>query len=541
MVLASVFFIGFNLESPLIARAETEVFGVISENTTWSIEGSPYIIKSNVSVNNMLTIKPGVVVKFDYGKQLNIDGGGILSAEGTSNSYIIFTSLADDKYSGDTNKNSTATAPQPGDWDCIKLTNGGKGILKYCVILYGGSGVTGNVFFYEDGGSDIQFCTIAYSKNMGVYIYGKSTPGLGDAKSGGGRNDFFANGTYALVNKSSNDIKAENNWWGSSAEIGVKNVIYDYSENSTYGKVDYAPWDTSQHLDMVSPVVGSVDLGSGCMISIEITDDKAVNLAATTVKVVNSDTGEDITSILKRTYLNDTTAEGTIAIGPLLEGCHNYELIIEAKDQVNNSSGETKRTLNNYCCTPIPMCDHVDPSFGVPGDTIEIKIVGQNTQFVDNAQVSFGDCPEISVNEKYTTVISPTEIIANITISNSALQGNCDITINDGAESITCPDAFEVIKAIPCSLSVDQSPLTTGFLLPRVYYITISAENFFFNDNSQIKIEDFKQWRIIKQKVSLEEMQVLLIVPSRLFITKGIKTITVTTDSEVCTGTTEIN
>ena len=46
MVLASVFFIGFNLESPLIARAETDVFGVISENTTWSIEGSPYIIKS---------------------------------------------------------------------------------------------------------------------------------------------------------------------------------------------------------------------------------------------------------------------------------------------------------------------------------------------------------------------------------------------------------------------------------------------------------------------------------------------------------------
>jgi hypothetical protein len=62
MVLASVFFIGFNLESPLIARAETDVFGVISENTTWSIEGSPYIIKSNVSVNSMLTIKPGVVV-----------------------------------------------------------------------------------------------------------------------------------------------------------------------------------------------------------------------------------------------------------------------------------------------------------------------------------------------------------------------------------------------------------------------------------------------------------------------------------------------
>jgi hypothetical protein len=145
------------------------------------------------------------------------------------------------------------------------------------------------------------------------------------------------------------------------------------------------------------------------------------------------------------------------------------------------------------------------------------------------------------VNEEYTTVISPTEIIANITISNSALQGNCDITINDGAESITCPDAFEVIKAMPCSLSVDQSPLTTGFLLPRVYFITISAENFFFNDNSQVKIEDFKQWRIIKQKVSLKEMQVLLIVPSRLFITKGIKTITVTTDSEVCTGTIEIN
>jgi hypothetical protein len=541
IILASVFIIVLDLKSPLPAIAETDVFGIISENTTWSLEGSPYIIKSNVSVNNVLTIKPGVVVKFDYGKQLNIAGGGILSAEGTSNSYIIFTSLADDKYSGDTNKNSTATLPQPGDWDCIKFTNGGKGTLKYCIILYGGSGVTGNVFFYEDGGSDIQFCTIAYSKNIGVYIYGRSSPALGDAKSGGGRNDFFGNGTYALVNKSSNDIKAENNWWGSSAEIGVRNVIYDYSENSSYGKVDYDPWDTSQHSDLVSPIVGSVDLGNDCMISIEITDDRAVNLAATTVKVINSDTGEDITSILKRTYFNDATAKGTIAIGPLLEGCHNYEFIIDAKDQANNSSGETKRTLNNYCCNPIPICDHVDPSFGVPGDTIEIKIVGQNTQFVDNAQISFNNCPEISVTEGDTTVISPTEIISNITISNNAPQGNCDITINNGAESITCPDAFEVINSIPCSLSVNQSPITAGFLLPRMYFITVSATNFFFDDNSQIKIEDFRQWRIIKQNVSLEEMQVILIVPSRLFITKGMKTITVTTGTEVCTGTIEIN
>ena len=540
-ILATVIFIGFNAQSPLPARAETDVFGIISENTTWNIKGSPYIIKSNVTVNNLLTIKPGVVVKFDYGKQLHIAGGGTLFAEGTLNSRIVFTSLADDKYSGDTNTDSTATVPQPGDWDCIKFSSGGKGTLKYCIILYGGSGVTGNIFFYEDGGSNIQFCIIAYSKNMGVYIYGKSNPVLGDANAGGGRNDFFANGTYALVNKSSNNIKAENNWWGSSAEIGVTNVIYDYAENSSYGKVDYAPWDTAQHSDLVSPLVGSVDLGTDCMISIAITDNRAVNLSATTVKVINSDTGEDITSILTRTYLNDSTATGTIAIGPLLEGCHNYELIIDAKDQAGNSSGETKRILNNYCCNPIPRCDHIDPSFGAPGDTMRITILGQNTDFVENTQVSFNNCPGISVNDAYATVISPTEISANITISDNAPQGHCDITINSGDESITCKDAFEVITSQPCGLSVDKNPISAGVIFPRMHAVTVSAENFLFNDNSQIRIEDFKPWRIIKRKVSAGEIQVLLIVPSQLFITKGIKTITVTTDSEVCTGSIEIN
>ena len=41
IILASVFIIVLDLKSPLPAIAETDVFGIISENTTWSLEGSP--------------------------------------------------------------------------------------------------------------------------------------------------------------------------------------------------------------------------------------------------------------------------------------------------------------------------------------------------------------------------------------------------------------------------------------------------------------------------------------------------------------------
>jgi parallel beta-helix repeat protein len=224
--------------------------GSIYESGTLKNPGYPYIISSDVTVDGgvTLTIDPGVVVKFDYGKELTIKG--ILSAVGTSEATIIFTSLKDDTYGGDTNGDGTLSSPTPGDWDCIKFYpyyGEGRGTLKYCIVKYGGSSGKGNIYCDDGGGPVIQYCSISNSKNAGIYIEDGSNPHLGDTTIPGypGCNEFINNGTYAVVNLSSNDIKAENNWWGTVNEAVIQSLIYDYYDSSNYGKVDYIPWSTS--------------------------------------------------------------------------------------------------------------------------------------------------------------------------------------------------------------------------------------------------------------------------------------------------------
>ncbi|UCE73689.1 MAG: right-handed parallel beta-helix repeat-containing protein, partial [Methanomassiliicoccales archaeon] len=110
---------------------------IISEDTTWTLGNSPYIITGNVLVEHgaTLTIEPGVKVKFDGFYYMQIEGK--LVAEGTENNMITFTS----------NKDS----PAPKDWRSIKfMKNADYGSsFKYCKIEYAYTGIVlDDIIFY---------------------------------------------------------------------------------------------------------------------------------------------------------------------------------------------------------------------------------------------------------------------------------------------------------------------------------------------------------------------------------------------------------
>lgn len=112
-----------------VATAQTNVSGGIYSNTTWAASNSPYIVVDTVVVfpGVTLTIEPGVTVKFETDKRLEIRQAKLI-AIGTSADSITFT--------------SNSGLPSPGIWDAIFLNGENSNIKAYfCNFLFATNGI----------------------------------------------------------------------------------------------------------------------------------------------------------------------------------------------------------------------------------------------------------------------------------------------------------------------------------------------------------------------------------------------------------------
>ncbi len=141
----------------------TVVGGQISTDTTWTLANSPYLVGSQVNVSSGadLKIEPGVVIKFGE-PFIGIGVSGRLEAIGTATQKIVFTSIKDDQYGGDTNGDATATLPAPGDWGAISKIGSGVVNLENTIVTYGGNSPMIN-------GASVTDSYIAYSAGDGIY------------------------------------------------------------------------------------------------------------------------------------------------------------------------------------------------------------------------------------------------------------------------------------------------------------------------------------------------------------------------------------
>ena len=96
---------------------QTLVSGTLSANAEW-LSGMVYHVTSSVTVPSgvTLTIDPGAIVKFEAGCGMTVQSGGQLIADGTVAQPIVFTSIHDNSFGGDTDGSGNATPPAPGDW-----------------------------------------------------------------------------------------------------------------------------------------------------------------------------------------------------------------------------------------------------------------------------------------------------------------------------------------------------------------------------------------------------------------------------------------
>ncbi len=116
-----------------VLYCQTFVSGGIFSNTTWTKANSPYVVTDTVVVfpNVTLTIQPGVIVKFNANKRLEIRQAKLL-ATGTVSDSITFT--------------SNLASPTKGSWANVLLNGGSmRSDFNYCNFKYGNWTLMGTV------------------------------------------------------------------------------------------------------------------------------------------------------------------------------------------------------------------------------------------------------------------------------------------------------------------------------------------------------------------------------------------------------------
>ena len=138
----------FQLNAQTIINA-----GTIATDSTWTLAGSPYHVNGDITIDvgATLHIEAGTVIKFN-----DIDGSqyatpdlivkGILDVQGTAANGVVFTSIHDDSFGGDSNGNGNATSPSPGQWGRILFQNSNN-TFENCIVRYGG-------YIYSNSGYD---------------------------------------------------------------------------------------------------------------------------------------------------------------------------------------------------------------------------------------------------------------------------------------------------------------------------------------------------------------------------------------------------
>jgi len=99
-----------------------------------------YVVTGDISFppGETRTVQDDVIVKFDSGMRLTVDG--TLLVNGTSSAPSVFTSYADDSTGGDTNGDGPS-AGQPGDWGSIHFEpTSGASTLDWTEVWFAGDG-----------------------------------------------------------------------------------------------------------------------------------------------------------------------------------------------------------------------------------------------------------------------------------------------------------------------------------------------------------------------------------------------------------------
>ncbi len=511
----------------IILNAQTNVSCIISSDTTWAIEGSPYIVTDGVLVDTgvTLTIEPGVIVKFDPQVSLNIDG--TLIARGTETNQIAFTTnLVGDYWGYIRFRDSSIDATYDVYGDYISGS-----VLEYCIIEYAGDRSENHygAIYTVNAFPFINYCTIQNNLSNGIFGYNNTgmlkitnsiirnndTGGIGGTAGCGGGilivggsaiisnnniyNNTASNGGGIFINSGdlltiSNNIISNNTaldaGGGISNDNGAltisNNIIINNTASDEGGGINVV----SEHVTIMNNIIcnNSVSNGNGGGISadffyveVNISNNNIINNRALNAPAVSYDIRYDNNFKYNTITRNQATGlSSTYTVYVKEHPLFNYNNIFK-----NNTTYE----LWNNNESDIADVDATNNWWGTTSDSIiQLKI----HDWFDDSSLGIVDyTPYLSIPDTIAPISPPMIVVKSI------VNGDVQLTWNPNPE----PDlaGYKIYYGSPTGYSftsaVDVGTDTSYVLTDITIFDTIAVTAYDNNaDNINDQFEGHESW-----------------------------------------------
>ncbi|MGB2869467.1 MAG: right-handed parallel beta-helix repeat-containing protein [Bacteroidota bacterium] len=206
----------------------------IGVNTVWTRDSVVWV-KNDITINNgiTLTVRPGTIVKFAQNVRVTVNGA--LVANGKPDSLIVFTSQKDDSYGGDSNGDTTASGPNPGDWDMLYLNSGqnNSSVLNNCIVKFGGSSSNGNILVVSSSPT-ISNLYSSNSSNYGLYLSSSNSNITNSVLGGNNYRGLYLNYSNSTIANSNVSNNGDIGIWGTgTSRIVIRKSVV--SKNGSTG------------------------------------------------------------------------------------------------------------------------------------------------------------------------------------------------------------------------------------------------------------------------------------------------------------------
>lgn len=109
---------------------------ILADDEVWEGDGITHYLSEDfwIAEGKSLTIEPGAIIKGESGTLFSIETDAVLTAQGTKENPIVFTSVRDDAHGGDLD--GDGGMPSANDWEGLKIFTGGAENQRYASWLY---------------------------------------------------------------------------------------------------------------------------------------------------------------------------------------------------------------------------------------------------------------------------------------------------------------------------------------------------------------------------------------------------------------------